>query len=224
VFVTTVPAKEKLPVSVTDAVRRAIVTGRYRPGERLTEDQLADEYGVSRVPVREALRSLEGEGFVRLAPYSGTFVAELSEVEAEDLLEVRAAIEVVAARRAAARRTPEQLAELRAIVKTARSSLQAGDYDRLVELNGRFHLVLAQASGNPSIHQLLQQLRAKIEWVYAADVRDRARASWKEHAELLDALEVADEDESARLTEIHIRNARAAYCRRRDPSSSGTDQ
>ena len=209
-----VPAREKLPVSVTDAVRRAIVTGRFPPGERLTEDRLAALYGVSRVPVREALRALEGEGFVLIAPYSGTLVAELSDVEAEDLLEVRAAIEVLAARRAAERRTPEQLAQMGAVLATARPALAAGDFDRLVELNGHFHLLVAQASGNGSIHQLLQQLRAKIEWVYAADVRDRAGASWNEHAALVGAFTAGDADEAGRLTEDHIRNARAAYRRR----------
>ncbi|MEA2825932.1 MAG: hypothetical protein QOG43_371 [Actinomycetota bacterium] len=214
---TAIPAREKLPVSVTDAVRRAIVTGRYRPGARLTEDRLAVEYGVSRVPVREALRSLEAEGFVRIAPYLGTYVAELSDVEAEDLLEVRAAIEVLAARRAAARRTPEQLAELRRILAIAGPALDGGDYDRLVDLNGRFHLLVAHASGNSSLHQLVGQLRAKIEWVYAADVRDRAPASWLEHARILTALEGADAEEAARLTESHIHHARDAYARRHAP-------
>lgn len=211
---TPVPAREKLPVSVTDAVRRAIVSGRYRPGERLTEDKVAEEYGVSRVPVREAFRSLEAEGFLRIAPYAGTYVAELTDVEAEDLLEVRAAIEVLAARRAAERCTPEQVEDLRALIETAAATLAGGDFDEVVALNGKFHLLVAQASGNASLHQLLQQLRAKIEWVYAADVRDRAGASWHEHAELVDALEAGDSGAAARLTDLHIRNARDAYHRR----------
>jgi len=195
------------------------VTGHFRPGERLTEDRLAELYGVSRVPVREALRTLESEGFVRIAAYSGTFVAELSDVEAEDLLEVRAAIEVLAARRAAERRTAPQLVQMRAVLAKARPALGAGDFDRLVDLNGRFHLLVAQASGNASIHQLLDQLRAKIEWVYAADVRQRAAASWREHEALLAAVDAGDADEAGRLTEDHIRNARAAYRRRSEAPS-----
>lgn len=207
-------ARGKLPASVTDAIRRGIVTGRYPPGARITEDRLAEEYGVSRVPVREALLALEAEGFVRIAPYAGSFVAELTDDEAEDLLEVRAVVEVLSARRAAERRTASQLEGMRLLLDEADRARRQRDFDELVELNGRFHLLVASASGNRSLLVLVNQLRTKIEWVYAADVRDRALASWREHAELVAAIDARDGDAAARLTDCHIRNARAAYHRR----------
>src|SRR5256885_15004848 len=89
------------------AIRDDVIRGTFRPGQRLTEDSLAERYGVSRVPIREALRTLEAEGFVYSRPYVGTFVAELTEDEAADLLEIRAALEPLCAARAAVRRTPE---------------------------------------------------------------------------------------------------------------------
>jgi DNA-binding GntR family transcriptional regulator len=195
------------------ALREAIVTRRLVPGTRLTEENLAREYGVSRVPVREALRSLEAEGFVRIAPYSGTFVAELTEHEAEDLLRVRASLEVLCARQAAERRTEEHLDALRATIELASASIAAGHHQDLVGLNGRFHLLLAEASGNTVLHHLLTELRTKIEWVYAADVKRRAEASWTEHAWMVDALRAHDAEAAAAVATLHIANATAAYRR-----------
>jgi DNA-binding GntR family transcriptional regulator len=207
------PERRKLPTEVVAALREAIVTRRLAPGTRLTEEGLAQQYGVSRVPVREALRSLEAEGFVRIEPYSGTFVAQLSEDEAEDLLRVRAALEVLCAGQAAARCTAHDVEEMRATIAAASAAIAAGRHDDLVGLNGRFHVLLARASGNTVLHGLLTQLQAKIEWVYAADVQSRAQASWSEHAEMVDALSAHDAEAAAAAATQHIANATAAYRR-----------
>jgi DNA-binding GntR family transcriptional regulator len=136
---------------VTDELRRSIVTRKFAHGERLTEEVLAAAYGVSRVPIREALRSLEVEGFIRIEPCTGTIVATLSDQEALDLLEVRLAVEELACRRAASRRTERDLEELRGVVLAARKAIATGDKERILELNSQFHLLLAAASGNSSL-------------------------------------------------------------------------
>lgn len=201
---------------VTEQLRRAIITGVLAPGARLTEDRVAEEYHVSRIPVREAFRALEVEGFVNIEPYSGTFVASMSDQDAQDLLEVRQAIEVLAAGRAAIRRTEAQLSELEGIIDGARAALAAGDHAALVSLNGRFHLVMAQASGNETIEALLLQLQAKIEWVYAREIQARATDSWDEHVRIVDALRAGDPLRASMLVQAHITNAELAYRRRAD--------
>jgi DNA-binding GntR family transcriptional regulator len=208
-----IPQRRKLPSDVMASLREAIVSRRLAPGARLTEESLAREHGVSRVPVREALRSLEAEGFVRIAPYSGTFVADLDEREAEDLLRVRASLEVLCARQAADRRTDDHLEAMRATIERASAAISAARHQELVGLNARFHLLLAEASGNAVLHHLLAQLQAKIEWVYAADVETRAEASWTEHAWMVDALRARDADAAAAVATLHVANATAAYRR-----------
>ena len=98
--------------AVQDELRRAIIAGRYQQGERLFEDQIAQELEVSRNPVREALQALAGDGFVELEPRRGARVATVSAKRAEELFEVRESLEGLVARLAARRRTPAQLTEL----------------------------------------------------------------------------------------------------------------
>jgi len=193
------------------AIRSRIIHGDYEPGQRLVEDNLAQEYGVSRIPVREALRVLESEGFIRVKPYSGTFVGELSAGEANDLLEVRRALEPMAAAKAAANATPEQLAELQQIVADGLRALKEKRHDDLSELNGRFHELLAVASGNTSLAQLIGQLRDKIDWVYSVNVRRRAKDSWHEHATIVEAIAAGDAELAEDTVRRHIDEATTAY-------------
>jgi DNA-binding GntR family transcriptional regulator len=207
---------------VCAAVRRRIIVGEYSPGERLTEDALAEEYNVSRIPVREALRVLASEGFVRVRPYYGTFVAELSAGDADDLLEVRAVLEPLAARLAAERRTPEQLAELKQIVADGSRATKDGRYEDVAALNGRFHELLGVASGNTNLRGFIRELRDKIDWVYSVEVRRRARDSWGEHVEIVDAIDRRDSARAERLVLDHIEKATAAY--RRHDADAGPRQ
>jgi DNA-binding GntR family transcriptional regulator len=196
---------------VSAQLRQRIIDGEYQPGERLTEESLADDFGVSRIPVREALRVLASEGFVRAQPYYGTFVAELTARQANDLLEVRGALEPLAARLAAQRCGAEDLAAMKQVLRQGQRAGKAGRYQDLSGLNGRFHELLAGASGNSSLAALISQLRDKIDWVYSMEVRRRARDSWREHAEIVEAIETGDPDRAASVVADHIREAAAAY-------------
>ncbi|WP_425559086.1 GntR family transcriptional regulator [Catenulispora yoronensis] len=200
---------------VSRAIRDDIIRGVHPPGSRLAEEALSARYGVSRVPVREALRTLEAEGFVRSRPYAGVVVAELDDAEAEDLLEIRARLEPLGAGRAAARRTPEQLGRLKELLLLAEDALTAGRLAELARLNSRFHEVLAQASGSQTLSQLVTQLSWKIAWVYAIELPRRAEDSWREHAEIVQALEAADPERASAVVARHISQAQKAY-RRRD--------
>ncbi|MET8795666.1 GntR family transcriptional regulator [Nocardia sp. NPDC004568] len=208
---------------VCRAIRDDIIRGVFAPGQRLTEDTLAESYGVSRVPVREALRTLEAEGFAYSRPYAGTFVAELTEDEAADLLEIRARLEPLCASRAAYRRTPEQLGRLKELTALGQESVRSGRLDDLTRLNSRFHEVLAEASGSSLLAGLITQLGWKIAWVYAVELPRRATDSWDEHERICAALEARDAESAERLVTEHIAHATTAYrLRHSRPASSGT--
>lgn len=207
---------------VCRAIRDDIINGVFTPGQRLTEDTLAESYGISRVPVREALRTLEAEGFAYSRPYAGTFVAELTEDEAADLLEIRAVLEPLCASRAARRRTPEQLGRLKELTALGQDAVRTGRLDELTRLNSRFHEVLAEASGSTLLAQLITQLGWKIAWVYAVELPRRATDSWDEHERICAALEAGDADRARDLVTEHIGHATTAYrLRRTSPATTG---
>ncbi|MDG4535249.1 GntR family transcriptional regulator [Streptomyces sp. AV19] len=174
--------------AVCAAIRDDIVSGAFPPGSRLIEELLARRYGVSRVPVREALRTLASEGFVTTRRHAGACVAEPTEQEAADLLDVRALLEPLGAARAAQRRTDAHLKVLRGLVRLGRERVRSGRTGELCQLGDWFDETLAQASGSPSLAALLTQVRRKIAWVYAAEPPARPAEVWETHAALVDAI------------------------------------
>ncbi|MFJ4850388.1 MULTISPECIES: GntR family transcriptional regulator [unclassified Streptomyces] len=206
--------------AVCAAIRDDIVGGHFAPGSRLTEEQLAKRYGVSRVPVREALRTLESEGFVRTRRHAGASVAEPTDQEAADLLEIRGLLEPLGAARAAERRTEAHVKVLRGLVRLGQERSVQGQLSDLPALDGWFHETLAQASGSPTLVTLLTQLRRKIAWVYAVDSPGRAAASWEEHASVVDAVARGDAERARAAMAGHVERAAAVH-RLRRPERAG---
>ncbi|MFG2196890.1 GntR family transcriptional regulator [Streptomyces sp. NPDC048639] len=209
------PAAGRIPArAVCRAIRDDIVAGIHPPGSRLTEEVLARRYGVSRVPVREALRTLESEGFVTTRRHAGACVAEPSEQEAADLLDIRALLEPLGAARAAQRRTDAHLKVLRGLVRLGQERARHGQVADLRSLEGWFHETLAQASGSPSLAALLTQVRRKIAWMYApAPVG--ATNSWDEHAAIADAVARGEADRARALMAVHTERSLAVHRMRR---------
>lgn len=220
--------------AVCTAIRDDIVSGVLPPGGRLIEEPLAGRYGVSRVPVREALRTLESEGFVTTRRHAGACVAEPSEHEAADLLDIRRLLEPLGAARAAGRRTEAHLKVLRGLVRLGRARAGHGHAADLRRLDCWFHETLAQASGSPSMSALLTQVRRKIDWVYAVEPADgrgepttvggvvrtgraaeRAVESWEEHGAIVDAVARGDAGRARDLTAAHLERSRPSYRLRR---------
>lgn len=226
--------------AVCTAIRDDIVSGTFAPGSRLAEEVLARRYGVSRVPVREALRTLESEGFVTTRRHAGACVAQPSDREAADLLDIRALLEPLGAARAAQRRTEAHLKVLRGLVRLGHERAQRGQLGELRSLSDWFHETLAQASGSPSLAGLLVQLRRKIAWVYAVepacrpalpapggtgrpDFSLRAIESWGEHGALVDAVARGDADRARALAAAHAERSMSEY-RLRRPSRVRTSK
>jgi DNA-binding GntR family transcriptional regulator len=202
---------KSLRQAVAAELREAILSGRMRPGDRLVEEHLAQMLGVSRNPVREALHVLAADGFVELIPRKGAVVASVSDDEAEDLFDVRSALEELAAGLAARRRSPELLAELEQVLDHGDEVMAAGEIDKVPELNSRFHALLAQASGNSMLASMVHQVRDRMQLVYSARVDVRAAQSWEEHRRILAAIKAGDEQRAAEHAALHVRAARSAY-------------
>ncbi|MFF8700578.1 GntR family transcriptional regulator [Streptomyces albidoflavus] len=197
--------------SVCTAIREDIVSGVHERGSRLTEEQLARRYGVSRVPVREALRTLEAEGFVVTRRHAGACVAEPTEQEAADLLEIRMLLEPLGAARAARRRTEAHLKVLRGLVRLGQERARLGEGEDLRSLGAWFHETLAQASGSPGLTALLTQLRQKVTWMYAVDPPAAPAESWAEHGAIVDAVARGDAERARALTAQHAERATAVH-------------
>lgn len=202
---------QPLRQAVKDSLRRAIIDGRYQPGERLFEDQIAHELEVSRNPVREALQALASDGFVELEPRRGAKVSAVSAKRAEELFEVREALEGLVARLAARRRSPAQLDGLRELVVTGQAALDEGRIAELPDLNTRFHQALADAADNRLLHAQLARMAHLIEWVYTIGVHHRSIGSWTEHAAIVDAIAAGDEIGALDRACHHIARARDAF-------------
>ncbi|MFI6057827.1 GntR family transcriptional regulator [Streptomyces sp. NPDC051286] len=209
--------------SVCTAIRDDIVSGVFERGGRLTEELLARRYGVSRVPVREALRTLESEGFVVTRRHAGACVAEPTEQEAADLLEVRMLLEPLGAARAAQRRTEAHLKVLRGLVRLGQDRARRGTGEDLRSLGGWFHETLAQASGSPGLIALLTQLRHKIAWMYAVEQPARLAGCWGDRAAIVDAVARGDAERARALAAQHAARAAAAHRLRRADGASGRD-
>lgn len=195
---------------VADQLRRMILTGHHKPGDRLVEDKLSVELGVSRVPIREALRTLAAEGLVDLPPRRGASVAALSPGVARDLVEVRATLEGLNARLAARHHQGAIVDQLRQVLIEGNRAAQSGTIDDLVRLNAAFHDKLAEAGRNSVLWDIMRTLRERTSLAFAANGTARSRADWEEHSRILAAVIEGDEDLAALLATRHVHQAAEA--------------
>jgi DNA-binding GntR family transcriptional regulator len=188
-------------------LREAILTGRLKAGERLVEERIADELGVSRNPVREAIRALASEGLIEVAARRGASVAVMSEQEARETIEVRALLEGHNARLAARRHDQRVIKRIEAVLNKGTAAVNAGHFDQLYRLNQEFHSELAAAGQNRVLGDLLQRLRGRTAMLFAPMSPSRQSRSWNEHAGILRAIIDGDERTAATLAAEHVMRA-----------------
>jgi DNA-binding GntR family transcriptional regulator len=196
---------------VSEQIRGRILDGTLKPGERLVEDRLSAELGVSRVPVREALRGLSVEGLVTLLPRRGATVVEITPETVAELVEVRALLEGLNARLAAQRHDPEIVAQLKDTLARGNEAAMVGTAEELARLNAEFHERLAEASRNAVLSDVMRGLRERTSIAFAINGRARAREDWEEHAGILAAVIAGDAELAALLANRHVQNAAAAF-------------
>jgi DNA-binding GntR family transcriptional regulator len=194
---------------VYEAIRERITSGSLARGARVHQEDLAEELGVSRTPVREALRRLAAEGLVEMRTNRGARVADVDQAGMRVSYEARTVIEPGAARLAAAQRLAEPLARMRAAVAEQRRSLR--NVRRSFEANREFHLALAAASGNEFLSQFAERLWvARIgETIYERQVetQERMLLDVREHEQILEAIEAGDARRAESLTRRHLADA-----------------
>ncbi|NLJ23995.1 MAG: GntR family transcriptional regulator [Firmicutes bacterium] len=194
---------------VFEALREAVIAGQLRPGERLMEVQLAEELGVSRTPVREAIRKLELEGFVIMVPRKGAYVSDMSIKDVTDVFEIRRALEGLAAELAAERMTDEELEELERILVCTAETTARLDVLSTVDMDTGFHQVIYEASRNEKLSSMLYHLREQIQRFRTQSLSrpGRLKRALVDHRGIVDALRQRDTELARKLAEQHIEDA-----------------
>jgi DNA-binding GntR family transcriptional regulator len=192
---------------IVSRLRHAIVTMRIKPGEKLSEQEIADRFGVSRQPVREAFIKLAEAGLVRVLPQRGTLVVKISVAAVEDARFVREAIECAVTREAARRRDPASLARLSAILDETAEMVSSGAHDRIFELDEAFHSTLAIAAGRPAAWRIVEDLKVQMDRVRYLDVGDAipAQTVLTQHRAVLAALERGETEAAEAAMRAHLR-------------------
>ena len=191
----------------------SIVSGQLPAGSRLTETELAEQLGTSRIPVREALQAAARDGWVDLLPRQGArvHVPQISEVE--DVFAVRAALESECARVAAANASTEEIQELRRLIRTGRSLAEAEDEVGASQANTEFHRQVAAIAGNRVMSQVLSKFELRIRWYFSHVAGARGVQSWIEHDRILDAILAGDAEQAAHESRHHTQATLAAFHR-----------
>ncbi|MHB1126042.1 MAG: GntR family transcriptional regulator [Bacillota bacterium] len=194
---------------VFETLREAIINGRLKPSERLMEVQVAEELGVSRTPVREAIRKLELEGFVVMIPRKGAYVAGISTKDYAEVFEIRAALESLAAGLAAERITEDELEELERLLVQLAECAENNDVTALIQVDTDFHDVLYKASRNERLVQIVSNLREQIQRFRSTSLAypGRIRETLEEHKKLVEAISERNATLAQSLAQEHIENA-----------------
>ena len=198
--------------AVLAELRRAIVTGELRPGEQVRQDALAEQFGVSRVPLREALKILEGEGQVTYLPHRGYFVAELDVADLREVYRLRELLETEAVRAAVPMLTDAEVAEIATVAAEVDHAAAAGDLLAMAAANRRFHFRLIEAAQMPRLARLVRILWDATDAyrsLYYASI-DHRRTVQAEHEAVLAALRDRDVEWAVRVLTEHRDHAVAA--------------
>lgn len=193
---------------VFQTLREAILRGELRPGERLMELSLAAKLGVSRTPIREAIRMLEQEGLAVTVPRKGAEVARMTLKDMEDVLEIREALDELAVRLAIEKIAPEQLERLREVKNDFERNTMSGSVKKIAESDVKFHDIIYEAADNPKLVNLLsnfreQAYRYRVEYLKDADSYP---VLIREHEAIVAAIETKDSKKATRAMHEHVAN------------------
>ena len=201
---------EYLPLRdvVFKTLREAILKGDLAPGERLMEIKLANQLGVSRTPIREAIRKLELEGLVVMVPRKGAEVAKITEKDLRDVLEVRASLEELAISLACERITDEKIAELKDALEQFSTVIKGKDVTKIAQMDVAFHDVIFEATQNARLVQMVNNLREQMyryRLEYLKDFSTHSRLD-EEHVKIFEAVSARDIERATALIREHIYN------------------
>ncbi|MCM1089610.1 MAG: GntR family transcriptional regulator [Butyrivibrio sp.] len=200
---------------VFNTLRQAILTGELKPGERLMEIHLANRLGVSRTPIREAIRKLELEGLVTMIPRRGAEVAQITEKSMSDVLEVRRAMDALCVELACERITEEELAQLKEACGTFEQVVRTKDVKQIAQADVELHDIILQATGNQRLIQLVNNLSEQMyryRFEYIKDFSQHERLV-EEHRIIYESLVSRDKERACEAAKVHIDNQKKAIIR-----------
>jgi DNA-binding GntR family transcriptional regulator len=197
---------EPMARQVTRALRQAIVTMQLAPGEMLSEQDLAQRFGVSRSPVREALIKLSEAGLVRVMPQRGTQVVKISKAAVEDGRFIRVAVESAVVREAALKATPVMLAELNASLTRQRRVQRSGSTEEFLSLDEEFHRLLAEAAGRPAAWRMIEDIKPQMDRVRFLDMTKAVprHAVIAQHVVIVNAIKARNPDAAEDAMHEHL--------------------
>lgn len=203
---------------VYEELRMLIMTGQIKPGTRMMEIELAESMGVSRTPVREAIRQLEKENLVIIEPRKGAYVSDISPQDLEDMLIAREPLEGLATYLAAQNMKSDDIDMVRSVNLDYADALANDDKEALIELDTRFHSLITHGSGNSYLIEICQKLQEQVlrfRYIYFKSSK-RAENVVEEHKMILDALQRHDAEQARAYSVEHIRNLRESIDREED--------
>ncbi|MEF8732632.1 MAG: GntR family transcriptional regulator [Candidatus Accumulibacter meliphilus] len=208
-------AQTALYQEVAERLRQRIFAHQLAPGARIDEQALAIDYGISRTPLREALKVLAAEGLVTLRPRRGCFVTEISEQDLDDIFPLMAMLEGRCALEATTRAQPEDLARLDALHAELQRFAESNEIERFFEVNQAFHYQIQEMSGNRRLRQVIQDLRKvlKLTRLFSLSIDGRVQQSLAEHAIILAAIKAGDAAGAQVAMHDHILAGRQALAR-----------
>jgi DNA-binding GntR family transcriptional regulator len=208
-------AQTALYQEVAERLRQRIFAHQLAPGARIDEQALAIDYGISRTPLREALKVLAAEGLVTLRPRRGCFVTEISEQDLDDIFPLMAMLEGRCALEATTRAQPEDLARLDALHAELQRFAEGNEIEHFFEVNQAFHYQIQEMSGNRRLRQVIQDLRKvlKLTRLFSLSIDGRVQQSLAEHAIILAAIKAGDAAGAQVAMHDHILSGRQALAR-----------
>ena len=200
---------QPLRETVCEVLREAIRNGTLEPGERLMEVQLAEELGISRTPVREAIRKLEQEGYVIMMPRRGTYVSSVSVSDIKEIFEIRSALESLSTGLAARRIEPDELEKLRALLAEIEGHIQSRDMDKIVETDIEFHGLLYRVSRNERLVAIIGNLKEQLARFRTLSMSypGRLQETLEEHRAMVEAIAAGDVEAARDAADRHMERA-----------------
>jgi DNA-binding GntR family transcriptional regulator len=198
---------------VLDSIRNAIIRGQFKPGERIVIDELAEQMGVSQIPIREAFRQLEAEGFLTFKPYVGATVTEISTRLIAEIFAMLESMEIVCSRVACKQMSDDQLAQMEAMIREM--DLSVSQPDKWTQDNKALHLFVADCAGMTLVRKMMQKVLDhwdRVRLYYFQDVfAHRIKIAQEEHKQILEAFRSRDADRVENIVREHNRAGLASY-------------
>ncbi len=191
---------QTLREKIVDTIREAIVNGVLGPDTKISEPELAERFGISRTPIREALRQLESEGFITVVPRKGAVVSRLSKKDVEDFYELKGILEGYAARRSVARVTEEDIAHMEQLNQELEIKSKKGDLRRAYQLHNEFHDIFLRLGGNDKLYAIVQGLVKQFQrFRMSLSVPGKIEGSIAQHREIIEAFRNRDVERVEKL-------------------------